>query len=121
MSITKQAKYPEEAAKFINYFTNNIEANKVLLAECGVPISPKVQEALLPLLGKSQKAMFDYLKRVEADSSPIRPPDPTGHADIYANVWFPEVIDPVMFQMMTPEEGAAKLRELGTDILAKQQ
>ena len=59
-SITKHAKHPEEAAKFINYFTNNIEANKVLLAERGVPISPKVNEALTPLLGKSQVAISDY-------------------------------------------------------------
>lgn len=121
LSITKQAKHPDEAAKFISYFTNSIEANKVLLAERGVPISPKVQEALLPLLGKPQKAMFDYLKRVEADYSPIRPPDPPGHADLVNNVWWPEIIDPVMFKLITPEEGVAKLRELGSDILAKQK
>ena len=119
-SITKHAKHPEEAAKFINYFTNNIEANKVLLAERGVPISPKVQEALLPLLGKPQLAMFDFLKRVEADSSPIRPPDPPAHADIRNNVYIPEIIDPVMFGLMTPEEGAAKLREEANKLLAKQ-
>jgi multiple sugar transport system substrate-binding protein len=119
-SITKQAKYPEEAAKFISYFTNNIEANKALLAERGVPISPKVQEALLPLLGKPQLAMFDYLKRVEADSSPIRPADPVGHADLVNNVFLPEVIDPVMFGLITPEEGVAKLRELGSQILAQE-
>jgi multiple sugar transport system substrate-binding protein len=120
-SITKHAKHPEEAAKFISYFTNNIEANKVLLAERGVPISPAVQEALLPLLGKPQIAMFDYLKRVEADSSPIRPPDPAGHADLVNNVFLPEVIDPVMFGLITPEEGVATLREMGSEILAQQE
>ncbi|MBI1878340.1 MAG: extracellular solute-binding protein [Chloroflexi bacterium] len=120
-SITKQAKHPEEAAKFISYFTNNIEANKVLLAERGVPISPAVQEALLPLLGKPQIAMFDYLKRVEADSSPIRPADPPGHADLVNNVFLPEVIDPVMFGLITPEEGVATLREMGSEILAQQE
>ncbi|MCB0166711.1 MAG: sugar ABC transporter substrate-binding protein [Anaerolineae bacterium] len=120
LSITKQGKHPDEAAKFINYFTNSIEANEVLLAERGVPISPKVQAALEPLLGKSQKAAFEYLKRVEADSSPIRPPDPPGHADIVTNVWIPEVIDPVLFGLITPEEGAAQLREMATEILSRQ-
>jgi multiple sugar transport system substrate-binding protein len=118
-SITKHAKHPDEAAKFINYFTNNIEANKVLLAERGVPISPKVQEALMPLLGKPQIAMFDYLKRVEADSSPIRPADPAAHADLIDNIFVPEIIDPVLFGLVSPEEGVAKLREMGSELLAQ--
>ncbi len=120
-SITKHAKHPEEAAKFISYFTNNIEANEVLLAERGVPISPKVQEALQPLLGKPQLVMFDYLKLVEADSSPIRPADPAPHADLIDNIFVPEVIDPVLFELITPEEGVATLRELGSELLAQQE
>ena len=90
-------------------------------AERGVPISPKVNEALTPLLGKSQVAISDYLKRVEADSSPIRPADPPGHADFVANIYAPEVIDPVLFGLITPEEGVATLRELGSELLAKQE
>lgn len=120
LSITKQGKHPEEAAKFISYFTNSIEANEVLLAERGVPISPKVQEALEPLLGKPQKIAFEYIKRVAADSSPVPPPDPPGHADIVTNVWWPEVIDPLMFGLITPEDAAAQLREMATDILSRQ-
>jgi multiple sugar transport system substrate-binding protein len=80
-----------------------------------------VQEALLPFLGKPQIAMFDYLKRVEADSSPIRPADPPGHADLVNNVFLPEVIDPVMFGLITPEEAVVKLREMGSEILAQQE
>jgi multiple sugar transport system substrate-binding protein len=120
-SITKQARYPDEAAKFISYFTNNIPANEVLLAERGVPIATPVKEALTPLLGKPQLAMFDYLARVETDNSPIRPPDPAGHADLTNNIYFPEVIDPVLFGQISPEEGVAILRELGGEILANQQ
>ena len=81
------------------------EANKVLLAERGVPISSEVREALKPLLGKEQVEMFDYLDRVVADSSPIPPADPVGHADIVNNIFFPQVVDPVLFGQITPEEG----------------
>ena len=119
-SITNQAKQPDEAAKFINYFINDTAANEVLLAERGVPISPEIQKALEPLLAKPQQAAFEYVKRVEADSSPIPAPDPAGHGDIVTNVWWPEVIDPVMFGLITPEEGVAQLREMGTQILANQ-
>ncbi|HMQ52959.1 MAG TPA: sugar ABC transporter substrate-binding protein [Anaerolineae bacterium] len=120
-SITTQAQHPDEAARFINYFINDVEANEVLLAERGVPISPEIQQALEPLLGPPQRAAFEYVKRVEEDNSPIRPPDPPGHGDLVANVWFPEVIDPVMFGLISPEEGAAQLREMGTQILSRQQ
>ena len=81
-SITSQSEHPKEAAMFIDFFTNSVEANEVLLAERGVPISSEVREALKPLLGKSQLAMFDYLDYVVTDSSPIPPADPVGHADI---------------------------------------
>ncbi|MCB0210693.1 MAG: sugar ABC transporter substrate-binding protein [Anaerolineae bacterium] len=119
-SITKQGSNPDEAAKFINYFINDVEANEVILAERGVPVSPEIQQALQPLLGKPQQAAFDFVKRVEEDNSPIRPPDPAGHADIVNNVWHPEVIDPVMFGLITPEEAAAVLRDMSTDILSRQ-
>jgi multiple sugar transport system substrate-binding protein len=117
-SITKQAKHPVEAAQFIDYFTNNIEANEVLLAERGVPITAHVKEGLSPLLGTSQQEMFDFLTQVEGDNSPIRPADPPGHSDLINNIYTPEVIDPVLYGLITPEEGAAILREAGEPVLA---
>jgi multiple sugar transport system substrate-binding protein len=117
-SITKHANHPAEAAKFINWFTNSIEANEVLLAERGVPIAAHVQEGLQPLLGRPQQIMFDFVSLVETDSSPIDPPDPAGWGDVSANVYEPEVIDPVLYGLITPEEGAAILREKGNEILA---
>ena len=92
----------------------------MLLAERGVPIASPVQEGLKPLLGKSQLEMFDYVARVENDGSPIRPPDPPGHADIINNVFVPEYADPVLYGLITPEEGVATLREMASEILAKQ-
>ena len=38
-SITAASKYPKEAAKFIDFFTNDIEANKILGGERGVPVN----------------------------------------------------------------------------------
>ena len=89
-SITSQAKEPEAAAMFIDYFTNNVDANEVLFAERGVPISSEIRDALKPELGKAQLEMFEFLDRVVEDSSPIRPPDPVGHADIINNIYSPK-------------------------------
>ena len=118
-SITKDSQNPEEAARFLDWFTNSVEANEVLFAERGVPISSEIREALTPELGPAQKEMFDYLGRLEGDTSPIRPPDPAGHADLINNVYWPEVVEPVMFGMISPEEAAQILREEATRILAR--
>ena len=118
-SITSQSKQKEAAAKFIDFITNDIEANEILAAERGVPISSKVREALKPKLGKAQVEMFDYVDRVAKDVQPIKPPDPAGHTDIVKNIWGPQVVDQVLFEQTTPEKAAALLREEATKILAK--
>jgi ABC-type glycerol-3-phosphate transport system substrate-binding protein len=118
-SVTTQAKQPKEAAMFIDFFTNSIEANEALLAERGVPISSKVQQALKPKLGRSQAEMFAYLDRVTKDVQPIPPPDPPGHADIVKNVFNPQVIDPVAYGRLEPDKAAALLRQEANAILAK--
>lgn len=110
-SITQNTEHPEEAAMFIDFFTNSLEANEILMAERGVPISSEVREGLMPLLGPAQIETFDYLSRIEADSSPIRPPDPPGHGDIIDNVYNPLFIDMIMYGEMSAEEGVQMLRE----------
>jgi multiple sugar transport system substrate-binding protein len=118
-SITRDSKAPEEAAKFIDFFTNDSEANDILFAERGVPISAKVREALIAKLGKAQKEMFDYVARVSKIAEPIRPADPPGHADLVKNVFNPQVIDAVMFEKTKPEDAAALLRKEVNTVLAK--
>lgn len=118
-SVTRDSKAPEEAAKFIDFFTNDIEANDILFAERGVPISAKVRESMTPKLGKAQKEMFDYVARVSKIAEPIRPADPPGHADLVKNVFNPQVIDAVMFEKTKPEDAAALLRKEVNAVLAK--
>ena len=105
-SISSQCKTPKEAAMFIDYFTNSVDANKILMAERGVPISSVVADALKNLLTKSQMASFDFLAALLGNVSPIRPPDPAAHNNILTNVYTPLVLDPLMFHKITPEEAA---------------
>jgi multiple sugar transport system substrate-binding protein len=118
-SISSQCQTPDEAAMFIDYFTNSAEANQVLLAERGVPISSAVAEALKPSLTKSQLASFDFLASLEGNVSPIRPPDPAAHNDILTNVYVPLVLDPMMFKQITPEEAAQTLYDEANNILSQ--
>ncbi|MBZ0286986.1 MAG: extracellular solute-binding protein, partial [Anaerolineae bacterium] len=118
-SITSQAKHPDEAAAFINWFVNSVEANEVLQAERGVPISSTVREALAPSLGPAQAEMFRYLEVIEGNNSPIRPADPAGHADVINNIFVPEFVEPVMYGLIAPEEAVGLLREEANRILAQ--
>lgn len=119
LSVTAHSEHPEEAAMFIDFFTNSIEANEILMAERGVPVSSVVADALKPLISPAQREMFDYMARVQGDSMPVPPPDPSKAAELRDNIYFPEFVDPVLYGLITAEEGAATLREMATDLLAQ--
>jgi multiple sugar transport system substrate-binding protein len=121
-SIAANSKHPKEAAMFIDFFTNSVEANEVLLAERGIPISSAVREGIKSKLGKSQVAMFDFAAQAEKTAAPIRPPDPAGSADISGSdnsLIVTKVIEPVMYGKLSAEDGVALLRKEATAILAK--
>jgi multiple sugar transport system substrate-binding protein len=116
-SITRDANYPKEAAMFISFFINSVPANAILMADRGVPVASHVKEGMKGFLTPAQQEMFDYLSLVEADSQPVPPPDPVGWADVRDNVFYPEFHDPVLYGLVTPEEGAATFREMANEIL----
>ena len=118
-TITKDAKHPKEAAMFINFFINSIEAGQLLLADRGVPVSSDVRKGIQEMLGKPEKASFAFVERVEGDGSPLPPADPAAHSDVYNNVFLPEFADPVLLGEISPEEGVANLRTMATEILSK--
>jgi multiple sugar transport system substrate-binding protein len=118
-SIPASAEHPEEAAMFIDFFTNSLEANEILAAERGVPVSAPVRDHLLPNLDPVMAETFDFLVRVEADSSPVPPPDPPGYADLRLNVYGPQFVDVVRFGEMSPEDAVAFFREEANRILAQ--
>lgn len=117
-SITSQATAPDEAAAFIDWFTNSIEANEILAAERGVPINANVRDALLANLDPALAEMFRFISLVEEYNSPIRPADPAAFSDINNNIFIPEFVEPVMYGILTPTEAAAILREEVEALLA---
>ena len=117
-SISATTQYPEEAAKFINFITNDIEANRdCLKGERGVPISSKVREALAPTLDDAQQEIYRYIDVVSTFAFPIGQPEPPQHAEldpILKNIQFE-----VLTEQITPLEGAAKLRSEAARVFAQ--
>ena len=116
-SVTSKSENKDEAVKFINYFTNDIDANAILLAERGVPISSKVRDGIKSKVDKDTQATFDFVGAAEKFTSPIDPPEPTGAGEIQTIV--KTVYDEVVFQKTTPKDGAAKIFKQCNDVLAK--
>ena len=116
-SIAESSPNKEEAARFISWFINDIEAKKVINAERGIPVASKVKEALKPQLTKQQKAMFEYLDLAAEHAGPVSPPEPAGSAEVTKAM--ADQINLVLYDKKTPEEAAADFRKAANEILAR--
>lgn len=116
-SVAKNSKYKDEAAKFISFFVNDLEANKIMKAERGVPVSAKVKDDLKPFLEPEQQQVFEYVEWVEQHSSPIDPPDPVGTGEVTAVLR--NLYDLLLFDKITPQAAAAEFRTKANAILER--
>ena len=118
-SISAKSENPKRAADFISYFSNDLDCNKILAAERGVPISSAIREGIKDLMGPAQIESFNYIDRVALDNSPLPNPDPVGHSDIVNNVYTPQFLDPMCYGVITPKEAVATLTAEAKKILAE--
>jgi multiple sugar transport system substrate-binding protein len=118
ISITKDSKHPKEAAMFIDFITNNVDANNILLGERGVPISPKIQEAIKPLLTPAQAESQRYVSSVEKLGSPLPAPDPTVEQNLENNLYNPQMVDPVLLKQAKAEDAVSQFRKDANSLLA---
>jgi multiple sugar transport system substrate-binding protein len=114
-STTKQA---DKAAAFISFFVNDLEAGKILGVERGVPMSPKVREAILPSLNEVERATVDYVNLLADKVSDYPPPVPIGAVEFDNNV-MRKVADQVAFGQMSINDAAQRLLEDGNAVLRK--
>lgn len=114
-SITEHANESDAAAQFIDFMTNNLEANEVLQAERGVPISSSVRDHLSEDLSDATRKTFDYLELVSeytTDADPIAPP---GETEVRGA--FSRVIESLKYEQVTPEEAAEQFMNEAENIL----
>ncbi|CAM4445971.1 ABC transporter substrate-binding protein [Paenibacillus tarimensis] len=116
-SISKKSQQQEEAAKFIDFFINDVEANKIMNGERGVPVNDEVREAMAADLDETNKMIFDYIDLIGENSSPIDSNFPPGSSEVLAAL--EEVNEQVMYKQLSPAEAAAEFRERAESIIAR--
>jgi multiple sugar transport system substrate-binding protein len=117
--IAASSKHPEEAAKFIEYFTNNLDAAKSLNAYFGMPYHPKLVEGMQASYSDTQKRVSQYLSTVEKSASAIDPPAPVAGAEV--SKIFTNIRAEVFYEKITPDKAAEKFRKEANAVLAKKK
>jgi len=115
-SVGGATKNGEAAAKFIDFFVNDVEAGKILGVERGVPMSPTVREAILPQLNPAEQATVQYVNLLKDQVGEYPAPAPLGSTQFDQRVFRP-IADELAFERTTPAEAAARLLEEGKETI----
>lgn len=114
-SIPAKAENPEAAAKFLNFFLNDMEVNDYLMGERGVPIPDDVRDHMATKVNEINKQIFDYITLASKNSGPIDAPDPAGSGEFLKMVR--DVTQEILLKKVTLDAGVAKLMARGNEIL----
>jgi multiple sugar transport system substrate-binding protein len=111
------SKSQDLAAKFVNFFVNDLEANRILLAERGIPVPSSVREDLAPRVDPNMKYLFDFITKVTPFTSPIDPPDPASAGEVR------DVMRPLLLQALTgrisSEAATAQMIQAANGVLGR--
>lgn len=116
-SIAETSLNKEEAAKFIDWFTNSVECNEILMAERGIPINTDVAEAIKPNMDEVSQIVFDFIAEVSKIATPIDEPDPAGKGEVEA--LNKTCVEDLRYGDATADEAAASFVEGAANILAE--
>ncbi|WP_349670827.1 sugar ABC transporter substrate-binding protein [Lacrimispora sp.] len=118
-SVAETSKVKKEAAEFINWFVNSEEANDLIMAERGTPVSSDIREHMISSgkLTVQQKAMFEDLEKALVLCGETPDPDPVGMSEV--NEAFKNSAYSAFYGQITPEEAAAKFRKDADAILSR--
>lgn len=73
-AISSKSAHPKEAALFINYLVNSMDAASKIKSDRGMPANTELKEGITPLLKETQQKEAAYLDRIAEMN--IEPPKP---------------------------------------------
>ncbi len=114
--VAHTAKNPELAARFLDFFLNDIEAGKALGLERGVPINLDVRAAVKPTLNEVEMRSYDYIESIADISGDYPPQVPVGASELEER-GYRSIADQLAFGQITPAEAGQALVDQANAIL----
>lgn len=116
-TIAKTSKNPKLAAQWINFFINDLEANKILLTDRGIPINSKIAKEIEPSLSDADKASIAFINDVvKPESSPNSLQTPAGATEVNSKVLLP-VEEDLLYQKIDAKAAAQRYFDEANEIL----
>lgn len=115
-TVNAASKNPEAAAKLVDFFINNPEAQKTFKLEQGVPAAAAAAEVVAPELSDSEKKTMDFVQNQLIPYASGEPYPPMGFNEISAS--YVNVSSSVAYGQSSPEAGAAEFMKICNDILS---
>lgn len=103
-AVSSQSKHPKEAATFIDYLLNSVDAGKILLTDRGIPTNSAVLTAITPSLKPADATVVEFLADIKADIT-VAPPIPPVGASGMQDAIIRHTAD-VLFDKSSPEQAA---------------
>lgn len=115
-SVSADSKYPEEAAKVLNYWTNAVDCNEILLAERGIPAAATTASAIAPKLDALTNVVSGYINDVVTPNcSTINPPAPDSATEVFDLI--DSLSERLCYGEITSKEAAQELFDQGNAIM----
>lgn len=116
-SISETSDKKEEAAKFINFFVNNVEAQRAQKLDRGVPPSSVVRDEMRSEVSTMDQEIFEYVDYILENGSPIDKSYPVEAAEVF--VLMEEFNERVLYKELAPEDAAKQFREQAEALISK--
>ena len=115
-AISAQTADPDESVKFLNYFINDVDANKVLRDERGIPVSSVVGDAIAGDLDAVSQQVVSFVNNVIVpNSSAVPVTDPDGASEIHAA--HRELLEQISYGAISAEDAAQMFIETAEEVL----
>ncbi len=108
-SIAAKSKHPKEAAKLVDFLTNDAEGAAEVLTQRGVPINPEVADSITPKLSADDKTFVDLMAAIQEEDLPPAYVYPKG-ASVVADT-LKQLTTEVEFGRISPADAAKTFME----------
>lgn len=103
--VSKDSKNPDEAAKFLNFFWTDEEANEILMGERGISIFSNVMEAQAPEMSEKQRVVNKFVELIGSyETGVINVISPSQKTEI--EDYYKLLVEKVIYGDYTAEEAA---------------